>query len=65
MFVIAGRGRRSSQTLLSTKETTTLSLQSGPTLARIAQRRYGVSILRDTQKPSGHGPVQAALGGPP
>lgn len=30
-------------------------------LAQIAQRDYGVSIFRDTQKLSRHGPGQAAL----
>ena len=33
-------------------------------LAQVAQRGCGVSHLGDTQKPSGHGPGQPALGGP-
>lgn len=31
---------------------------------QVAQRSYGVSILGDTKKPSGHGPGQPALGFP-
>ena len=33
-------------------------------LAQVVQGGCGVSILGDIQKPSGHGPEQAALGGP-
>lgn len=38
--------------------------ESNGTLAQVAQRGCGVSILRDTEELPGHGPGQLALDGP-
>jgi len=53
------------QEVPSEHEETLFYCEGHRALAQVAQRGCGVSHLGDVQKPSGHGPGQSALDGPP
>ena len=52
------------QKVPSEHEETLFDCEGDRALAQVAQGGCGVSLLRDTEKPTRHGPGQLALGGP-